>query len=470
MNKIFFYTIILLIYKINNNNVFRIPFKTQTYKSSTSSNINFYILSLIHNDIYISLEIGSPSQEIISFLKFEEFPFFISGKSISFSKYDETKSSTYTSELYPHVFLEGKEKIKWGLVSNDTFNIFNSQKNQKEKIDLINFVLVTETRTDSSSNIGLMIPNSYSSIPDISFIYQLKKQKIINEYNFMINYTDASKGEGEFIIGSCPHVFEKGKYDQKNYVTNNAIQKPNFMVYGLNFDKIFFGKNRDWALGSANGIFMCDFGLIAGSNRYYEIIYNNFFKKKISENICFNASITTTIEWREGEKNYEFFYCDKNKLKEKDMEQLGKIEFVQKEMNYTFEFNYKELFYEKNEYYIFKVIFNHKNNFYWIFGKPWFTKYFMVFNQDSKTIGHYSYVGYNSEENNGTGKINWILIGIILLLVFVIIIFGGWMIYYYKREKRKKRINEIKDEFDYTQDIDNKKENLINNKNLGINE
>ena len=196
------------------------------------------------------------------------------------------------------------------MVSNDTFNIFNSQKNQKEKIDLINFVLVTETRTDSSSNVGLMIPNSYSSIPDISFIYQLKKQKIINEYNFMINYTD---------------------------VTNNAIQKPNFMVYGLNFDKIFFGKNRDWALGSANGIFMCDFGLIAGSNRYYEIIYNNFFKKKISENICFNASITTTIEWREGEKNYEFFYCDKNKLKEKDMEQLGKIEFVQKEMNYNFD-------------------------------------------------------------------------------------------------------------------------------------
>ena len=44
------------------------------------------------------------------------------------------------------------------------------------------------------------------------------------------------------------------------------------------------------------------------------------------------------------------------------------------------------------------------------------------------------------------------------------------MIYYYKREKRKKRINEIKDEFDYTQDIDNKKDNLINNKSLGINE
>ena len=469
MNKIFFLTLIILIYKIKNNNVIRIPFKTRSYQPQTSSNINSYLLSLIHNDIYISLEIGSPSQEIISFLKFEEFPFFISGTSISFSQYDETKSSSFKSELYPHVFLEGKEKIKWGLVSNDTFNIFNSQNNQKEKIDLINFVLVTETRTDSSSNIGLMIPNEYSSIPEISFIYQLKKSKIINEYNFMINYTDVSKGEGEFIIGSCPHIFEKEKYNQKNYVTNNAIQKPNYMVYGLNFDKIFFGKNRDKNIGKGNGIFLCDFGLIIGSNGFYEIIYNNFFQKKISEKICFNASVTTTIEWREGEKNYEYFYCDKKLLKEKDMENIGQIEFEQKEMNFTFIFNYKELFYEKNEFYIFKIIFNHKNNFYWIFGKPWFAKYLMVFNQDSKTIGHYNLVGNNSEETNNTGKTNWILISIILLLVVVIIIFGGWMIYYYKREKRKKRINEIKDEFDYTQDIDNKEDNL-NNRSLGINE
>ena len=469
MNKIFFLTLTLLIYKIKNNNVIRIPFKTRSYQPQTSSNINSYILSLIHNDIYISLEIGSPSQEIISFLKFEEFPFFISGTSISFSQYDETKSSSFKSELYPHVFLEGKEKIKWGLVSNDTFNIFNTQNNQKEKIDLINFVLVTETRTDSSSNIGLMIPNEYSSIPEISFIYQLKKSKIINEYNFMINYTDIEKGEGEFIIGSCPHIFEKEKYNQKNYVTNNAIQKPNYMVYGLNFDKIFFGKNRDKNIGKGSGIFLCDFGLIVGSNSFYEIIYNNFFQKKISEKICFNSSVTTTIEWREGEKNYEYFYCDKKLLKEKDMENIGQIEFEQKEMNYTFVFNYKELFYEKNEFYIFKVIFNHKNNFYWIFGKPWFAKYLMVFNQDSKTIGHYNIVGNNSEEANNTGKTSWILISIILLLVVVIIIFGGWMVYYYKREKRKKRINEIKDEFDYTQDIDNKEDNLIN-KSLGINE
>ncbi len=152
------------------------------------------------------------------------------------------------------------------------------------------------------------------------------------------------------------------------------------------------------------------------------------------------------------------------------MANIGQIEFEQKEMNYTFEFNYKELFLEKNEFYFFQVIFNHKNNFYWIFGKPWFVKYLMVFNQDSKTIGHYYIHGYNSQENNKS-KINWILISIILLLVLFIIIFGGWMIYYYKREKRKKRINEIKDEFDYTQENENNdnKKSLIN-ESLGIND
>ena len=190
--KIIFYLIIILLFSIiKNNNILRIPFKTMPYKPITIFNINSYMSALIHNDIYITFQIGSPPQEINSFLKFEEFPFFISGKDISSSHYNESKSSTYKSEKYPHAFLEGKDKIKWGYVSNDTFNIIKN--NNKEKLGEINFILATESRTDSLSNIGLMIPNSYNSIPDISFIYQLKKQKIITEYNFMVNYTDCKK-------------------------------------------------------------------------------------------------------------------------------------------------------------------------------------------------------------------------------------------------------------------------------------
>ena len=464
MKLFIFLILILLILQIKNNDILRIPFQTLSKQSNFPSDIQSYILSLIKNDIYVSLEIGSPPQKITSFLKLEEFPFFISGKDIPNSQYDEKLSTTFKSEKYPNAFLEGQEQIKWGLLSNDTFNLISN--NKSIQIERINFILASETRTDSTSNIGLMIPDYYSSIPDISFIYQLKKQKIINDYNFMINYTNSEKGTGELIIGGFPHSFIKSKYDQKFFRSTYAIEKPKYMMYGLNFDEILLGENEDKLPGVKQCKFVSDFGLIVGSVNYYEIINEIFFKKKISEKRCFKGNISTTIEWREGEKNYEYFYCYKNLLKKEDIETIPKIQFIHKELNYTFEFNSQELFYDKKEFYIFKIIFNKKGNFYWIFGKPWLSKYLMIFNQDSKTIGYYCYITNKSEEKKKNNKNNLILMGIICFLTIIVIIFGLWLVYFYKKG-RKKRINEIKEEFDYGLDNNDKTNNFFN-KDLGI--
>ena len=89
----------------------------------------------------------------------------------------------------------------------------------------------------------------------------------------------------------------------------------------------------------------------------------------------------------------------------------------------------------------------------------------MIFNQDSKTIGHYCHVGKDFEEKNDLTIINWILMGIICILIFVAFIFGLWLVYTYKKG-RKKRINEIKDEFDYT--LENNYKNNLVNKSLGL--
>ena len=138
--------------------------------------------------------------------------------------------------------------------------------------------------------------------------------------------------------------------------------------------------------------------------------------KKILEKICFKGNITANIEWREGEKSYVFFYCNKNK--KNILENIESIKFIHKEMNYSFEFNYNELFFEKKDFLIFKIIFNLKSNFYWIFGKPWFTKYQMIFDQDKKTIGHYCYIKDNNDDenndNDNINKINWILLIIMM--------------------------------------------------------
>ena len=363
--------------------------------------------------------------------------------------------------VYPHVFVEGEEQIKWGYVSNETIEIKNLAN--KLSIEKFNFILVTETKTDSPSNIGLMIPNQYTSIPDISFIIQLKKQNLIDLYSFVLNYTSYEKGEGEFIIGGPPHFYDN-KYNDKYYMSENAIPKPKYMMYGLAFDSINYGNNKTNIGGIMQSKFLSDFGLIIGSNNYYEIIYEKFFRENIENKICYKNEIKVNIEWREGVKNFEYFYCDKNKV---DISKLENLKFIHNKMNYTFEFNYTELFYVFDNYYIFKILFSKGSNFYWIFGKPWLAKYLMVFDQDSKTIGHYFYVDYDLNDNNNqiydkdNNKINIDLIVIIICLILIILGLGIIFLYYKFRTRRPRRHNEINDGYEYNEE-NNNQNRLIN--------
>ena len=468
MKNIFKIFILFFLFSLIKNEI-RIPFKSKLYSKNfskilTKEELEEYLLNLIHNDIYIELEIGTPTQQKIqSFLKFEEYPFFILGKDISSSMYNQSNSLTYKTELYPHVFLDGEEQIKWGYVSNDSILINNKKDNSKILTKEFSFILVTETKTKSPSNIGLMIPNQYSSIPDISFITQLKKQELINDYSFIINYTSIDKGEGEFIIGGPPHSYNK-KYNQKYFRKKNAINKPKYIMYGLEFDLINYGNNISNIGGVMTCKFLSDFGLIVGSNNYYEIIFETFFKDKLSKGLCYKNIIKLTIEWRIGEKNYEYFYCEKKV----DISELKNIRFIHKEMNFIFEFNYKELFQEIDNLYIFKIIFTKSQNFYWIFGKLWLAKYLMVFNQDTKTIGHYYYISDNLKEENNQNKneINiTLLVCIIVLGIIFIFLCLYYFIYFFKKDNRKIRLNEINDEYEYEYNQDknnnNNKGNLL---------
>ena len=462
-NNICFLLLITIILFSTIKNELRIPFKTEKYMNipleiSSEDDLSNYLLNIIYKNIYIELEIGEPTpQKIKSYLKLDEFPFFIQGKDIPSTQYDQTKSTTYKSELYPHVFLDGEEEIKWGFVSNDTIKIENKSSNLN--IKEFNFILVTETRTQSPSNIGLMIPGQYSSIPEISFIHQLKNQELIEYYSFVLNYTSINKDEGEFIVGGAPHIYDY-KYNIKYYNSEYGINKPKYMMYGLEFDLINYGNNQTNIGGSMQSKFLSDFGLIAGTKNYYELILEKFFNDYINKEICYIKEIKLNIEWREGEKYFEYIYCDKNKV---DISQLQNIKFIHNRLNYTYEFNYKELFDEIDNYYIFKIIFQKTSNFYWIFGKIWLEKYLMVFDQDQKTIGYY-YINEKEKVIIDNKKKN-INVQLLIGLVFIVLILIGftiWLIFYLKKDIRKKRINEINDDYEYKQDSFNKK-NLINN-------
>lgn len=451
--KILIFTFLNILVK----NEIRIPFKTNSTLDPSTKILNEeelekYIFNLIHNDIYIELEVGTPSQKIKSFIKFEEHPFFIQGKDINALGFNEKDSITYKKKIYNNTFLDGEEQIKEGCESNDTILINNKIKNSKIALQEMSFILVTETRTESPSNIGLMIPNQYSSIPEVSFINQLKKLDIINDYSFVINYI--SKDEGEFIIGGTPDSYDD-KYKSEYYKVQYGIIKPKYKMYGLNFDSINYGNNSTNIGGSMQSKFLVDFGLIVGSINYYNIINENFFKEKIVKGYCYKRYINAKIEWREGEGKYIYFSCRKNTI---NISEMQNIKFIQKEMNFTFEFNYSELFHEIDNYLIFKIIFHEKKSFYWIFGKPWFEKYLMVFNQDKKTIGHYCYIANDNDSNTKeySKALNPFLLTIIIVLLIILIILI-FVFYFYANNHRARRPNEVNDDYEY---------NAQNNDNL----
>jgi hypothetical protein len=329
--------ILILIFTLSNiliKSEIRIPFKTNyTLNPSTKilneEELENYIFNLIHNDIFIELEVGTPSQKIKSFIKFEEHPFFIQGKDINALGFNKTKSFTYKSKAYTNIFLDGEEEIKYGYESNDTILINNKMEQSKTTLKEMSFIFVTETKTESPSNIGLMIPNQYSSIPEISFINQLKKQDIINDYSFVIKYI--SKDEGEFIIGGTPDSYNN-KYKSEYYKIQYAINKPKYKMYGLNFDSINYGNNSTNIGGRMQSKFLIDFGLIVGSINYYNIIYEKFFQEKILKGYCYKKYINAKIEWREGENKYIYLYCGKDIV---NISEMQNIKFIQKEMNFT---------------------------------------------------------------------------------------------------------------------------------------
>ena len=60
------------------------------------------------------------------------------------------------------------------------------------------------------------------------------------------------------------------------------------------------------------------------------------------------------------------------------------------ELEANFSFTGRELFYEGNDYYYFKLHFNSFSSVQWMIGQLFIRKYQFIFNYDKKTIGYYN--------------------------------------------------------------------------------
>ena len=431
MNFIFLLLILLLQIEFFSFTIIVLPFKKYTKYNSKKN----YIEYLYKNDLFINLEIGTPSQSIPLFLSFEDLPTYIIGKSLN-GEYDPLISQTlknisFKEEVY---FFQ---KFHKGYIINETIE-FKNIKNEKEKIKDISLVLATSFNSGNEikSVLGLSI-NGLTSFLNQNLIYELKTNGITESMIWTLIFNN--ENEGEIIIGNNPHNYNKS-YKEEDLKQVKAEKRLGTAIYwDFLFNKVY--SNNKLIDDDVKGYLDIQFGLIKGSLNYKKFIEKNFLNETnlCKKNYAFNNSI-------------EYYICD---LKS-NIKNFPKIIFEQMELKFNFELTYEDVFEKRDDKYYCKIVFEDKNNDkIFVLGQPFLKKYQIVFNADRKLMGIYI-----NQKFNYFNLFLWFIIIILIIIISILLI----LIYQkYIKKPRKVRANELEEDFLYNIQTDNNNQDYIKN-------
>ena len=276
-----------------------------------------------------------------------------------------------------------------------------------------------------------------------NFITQLKKRDKINSFVFSIKYNNDDNGE--IIIGDLPHEYSPDKYSPDNYFfdTVSITKEPPFNWH-FTYKKCSYGEEE--VDKSSMVKLSIDFGFIKGNTKLKHYLEKNFF----NVNSCYKNKV----------KDYEIFYCKKEAIKNfKPIIFDLQSKYCANNINAKFEFTNEDLFikdkYDEDLYY-FQIVFNTEGPYSnWIFGKPLFKKYQMVFDQDRKTYGFYLQLNNKDiNKNNGVEnkkdktslKVSWSLVCILIIISLGLLYALHKLI---SRLPRKLKANELEENFSY---------------------
>ena len=445
----FFIYISLNIINLSINNQIIIPLKTINIPDK---DIN-YIESLLQNQLYAEIELGSPKQKIYLSISTETESFSIESKLINSNFYSHNESSTSINTNRKLSFYH--ERYKSGNLFKDIFyfpNTFDENKKQIYNNISFNYIYelsdeyvinekkyyINENKNLISGIIGLQIPKSYSS--SSYFIENLYNIGAINKKIWNIMYTNEKVYQTYLIIGENPY--------QDDY-NSNEEKRVNAFLSGI--DSYWYFLFSDIKTGNAKlnlertAEYSPQIGVIIGTEEYKIYINNYFFSDLIKNNICFKKNIIV------NGKTYLYYECDKNA----NLDNFEPLIFTHQELSFNFTLDKNDLFIEHNDKKYFLCIFLVKNseeyyyneNKHWIFGTPFVKKYNFVLDHDTKLILFYENGNiYNSRKDE---SISGFVIFIIVILVSVTIILALYLIIKIYYKPKRIHANELEDSFNY---------------------
>ena len=304
---------------------------------------------------------------------------------------------------------------------------------------------------------GLRLPSeNYYSYQDydINIIGQLYRKKIINSYEWFIEYNNESNAK--LIIGISPYEYDKNKYSYNNSRSINSIYIPGIYYYwNIEFSQIYFIKNNkrkliDYRKASLEP----SLNYIKAPFDYFKFINETVIDDFIYRNKCFVKNVRKDINV------YSIYYCEnKEAIKSEIKNKFVNINFLHRFFEKEFILTYDDLFIEKNNKIYFLIIYDNMVRTNWILGKPFLKKYFFSYNYDNKIITFYetekNSIYNNENKKNDTNDKTFIYILIILLLI-ILFSFLGFYFAKFIYSLNKRNATELFDVNDEYRDEDKK--------------
>ena len=412
-----YFLIILLLFEQIHLNIIIFPF---TKKWINSINI----------ELFTEISIGTPPQRLPSILTFDSYSIYIPDDTFKNCIFNQLDSKTLIPNLYDKILECNFEDNSIPCsTAKDIGLVYNEEKDNN--LFTIYFILLTNysnTYNFNGSLIGLKNKPPSSKILT-HLIWEMKTNSLIDNYVFKIQYKNDN--EGELIIGNYPHEYNND-FEEKNLrlTDGNALGDG----WSIKFSNII----SDNYISNINiGKFSLSIAGIVVPEDYSLFLNETFFKKYFTDNICKIQIINA------GKNNYFYQYiCDKRF----NANYFRNLKFENKNLNYTFEFTQKDLFFHYNNYIYSLIIFSNKKINSWILGEIFIKKYQLIFEPNESSIGIYL----------ETQKMNvyYVIFSILIISVFILIYLS------YKQlitKKRKIRANELEENIDYTSKEDYKK-------------
>ena len=403
-----------------------------------------FIAKILDSDLYTQINIGSQKTTVKASIDIYRTELMIAGDGVKRNKYNESNSNSYNctyckiKEYYNGWYSEG-------IISTEDFYI-EKNKNEFEVVHNMKFILAKKSiyMDPPEATCGLQLPQ-FGSEPDYNLINSLKNINKTKSYIWYLDYENFPNNEMKLIIDAYPHDLNSKKYNSEKFIETGAIALDDLKKYpqwalrfsDINYNNVKFDK-KSTIFQIAR--FQFDLNIIIAPNEMGDFLEKQFFGEYISKNICFfnNTSIN------------KYIYCKNKKF---DIKKFKSIYFKNVDLSIIFELSYKELFYSNGDYIYFLILFRSVDD--WIFGDIFLKKYYLVFNQEARTIGYYQGMEKEEKENNGK-KFKITFTHILLILILIAIIIVGIVLYIKIGRKKKNRANELEDDYEYNESINDK--------------